>query len=119
VKIQDAANSAGANPGVKVMSLVAGMVVGADSIEDIDRLRHAGNALVFSGVRAPSTLVTFLRAFTHGHSVHRRRTGCERDRDGPGTADLVVWLDQLNRLDHVVEVGEGKDLPDSQVGLCE
>jgi hypothetical protein len=67
VTITDAANSAGANPAAKVMSLLAGMVAGADSIEDVDRLRHAGNAVVFDQIRAPSTLGTFLRAFTHGH----------------------------------------------------
>jgi hypothetical protein len=67
VKIVDAANSAGANPAAKVLSLLAGMVAGADSIEDIDRLRHAGNARVFDQIRAPSTLGSFLRAFTHGH----------------------------------------------------
>jgi hypothetical protein len=67
VMITDAANSAGANPAAKVMSLLAGMVAGADSIEDVDRLRHAGNAVVFDQIRAPSTLGTFLRAFTHGH----------------------------------------------------
>jgi hypothetical protein len=67
VRIKDADNSAGANPGAKVLSLVAGMVAGADSIEDVDRLRRAGNTLLFDGVRAPSTLGTFLRAFTHGH----------------------------------------------------
>jgi hypothetical protein len=67
VRIVGAANSAGANPAAKVMSLVAGMVAGADSIEDIDRLRYAGNAVVFDQIRAPSTLGTFLRAFSHGH----------------------------------------------------
>jgi Transposase DDE domain group 1 len=67
VAILDAANSAGANPTAKVMSLLAGMVAGADSIEDTDRLRHMGNGLVFDQIRAPSTLGTFLRAFTHGH----------------------------------------------------
>jgi hypothetical protein len=67
VAITGAANSAGANPAAKVMSLLAGMVAGADSIEDVDRLRHAGNQVVFEGIRAPSTLGTFLRAFTHGH----------------------------------------------------
>ena len=67
VTITGAANSAGANPGAKVMSLVAGMVAGADSIEDVDRLRHAGNTVVFDEIRAPSTLGTFLRSFTHGH----------------------------------------------------
>jgi len=70
-------NSAGANPHCKVVSLVAGMAAGADSIEDIDRLRHAGNRHVFGEMRAPSTLGTFLRAFTHGHGPlrdgHRRR----------------------------------------------
>ena len=67
VKIVDAGNAAGANPAAKVMSVLAGMVAGADSIEDIDRLRRAGTGLVFDQVRAPSTLGTFLRAFTHGH----------------------------------------------------
>jgi hypothetical protein len=67
VAIVDAENSAGANAPAKVMSLLAGMVAGADSIEDVDRLRHAGNRFVFDQMRAPSTLGTFLRAFTHGH----------------------------------------------------
>ena len=67
VAINGAANSAGANPTAKVMSLLAGMVAGADSITELDRLRHAGNSVVFDQVRAPSTLGTFLRAFTHGH----------------------------------------------------
>src|SRR5665811_2185921 len=34
--------SAGANAAVKVAALVAGMVVGADSISDLDVLRHGG-----------------------------------------------------------------------------
>ena len=59
--------TAGANPGAKVMSLVAGMAAGADSIDDLDVLRHAGAGRVFTGVRAPSTLGTFLRQFTFGH----------------------------------------------------
>jgi hypothetical protein len=67
VAITGARNSAGANPAAKVLSLLAGMVAGADSIEDMDRLRHAGNSIVFGGIRAPSTLGTFLRSFTHGH----------------------------------------------------
>jgi DDE family transposase len=67
VRITGVVNSAGAAPAAKVMSLLAGMVAGADSIEDVDRLRHAGNQVAFAGIRAPSTLGTFLRAFTHGH----------------------------------------------------
>ncbi len=57
----------GANAGLKVSSLVAGMVAGADSIDDMGLLRHGGMDRLFSGVRAPSTLGTFLRAFTFGH----------------------------------------------------
>jgi hypothetical protein len=67
VKIGDAVNSAGANPDAKVMSLLAGMVAGADSIADTDRLRHAGMGVAFDGVRAPSTVGSFLWSFTHGH----------------------------------------------------
>jgi hypothetical protein len=53
--------------GAKVSALVAGMVAGADSIADMDLLRHGGMDRLFGGVRAPSTLGTFLRAFTFGH----------------------------------------------------
>src|SRR6266498_4124638 len=55
VKITDAANSGGANAAAKVMSLLAGMVAGADSIADTDRLRLAAMEVAFGGVRAPST----------------------------------------------------------------
>src|SRR5450756_1373716 len=43
------------------------MVAGADSIDDMDLLRHGGMGRLFTGVRAPSTLGTFLRSFTFGH----------------------------------------------------
>jgi hypothetical protein len=59
--------SAGSNPGVKVTALVAGMVAGADSIDDMAVLRHGAMSRLFAGLRAPSTLGTFLRAFTFGH----------------------------------------------------
>ena len=55
------------NAAVKATSVVAGMLAGADSIDDLDLLRHGGMGRLFSGVRAPSTLGTFLRSFTHGH----------------------------------------------------
>ena len=58
---------AGCAAGSKVSALVAGMVAGADSIEDMDLLRHGAMRRLFSGVRAPSTLGTFLRAFRFGH----------------------------------------------------
>lgn len=58
---------AGANAAVKVAALVAGMVAGADSIDDMDLLRHGGMGKVFTGLRAPSTLGTHLRAYSFGH----------------------------------------------------
>jgi hypothetical protein len=57
----------GANAGLKVSSLVAGMVAGADSIDDMALLRHGGMGRVFTNAYAPSTLGSFLRAFTFGH----------------------------------------------------
>jgi len=57
----------GANAGLKVASLVAGMVAGADSIDDMALLRHGGMGRVFDNAYAPSTLGSFLRAFTFGH----------------------------------------------------
>ena len=57
----------GASPEVKVPALVAGMVAGADCIDGMDVLRHGGMGRLFGGVRAPSTLGTFLRCFSFGH----------------------------------------------------
>lgn len=59
--------SAGANGRAKVTALVAGMVAGADSIADMDLLRHGGMGRLFTGLRAPTTLGTHLRAYTFGH----------------------------------------------------
>jgi len=58
---------AGCNPELKMPALVAGMVAGADSIDDMGLLRHGAMRRLFTGVRAPSTLGTFLRSFTFGH----------------------------------------------------
>jgi hypothetical protein len=57
----------GANAGLKVASLVGGMVAGADSIDDMALLRHGGMGRVFARPYAPSTLGSFLRGFTFGH----------------------------------------------------
>ncbi|MEU9190047.1 hypothetical protein AB0D14_37045 [Streptomyces sp. NPDC048484] len=67
VKLSGAKNGAGTAADAKVMSVVGGMVAGADSIDDLDVLRHGGLPKLFSGVRAPSTLGMFLRAFTWSH----------------------------------------------------
>ncbi len=55
------------NADAKTAGVVGGMLAGADCIADLDLLRHGGMGRLFAGTRAPSTLGTFLRAFTHGH----------------------------------------------------
>jgi hypothetical protein len=67
----------GANPDLKIGALVAGMVAGADTIDGMDLLRHGAIPATIGGIRAPSTLGSFLRAFDHGNvrqlaAVHRR-----------------------------------------------
>jgi hypothetical protein len=57
----------GVNPQVKVPGVVAGMIGGADSIDDLGLLRHGAMSALFGGVRAPSTLGSFLRSFTWGN----------------------------------------------------
>jgi len=61
------ARPCGVNPQVKVPCLVAGMIGGADSIDDLGLLRHGAVGALFGGVRAPSTLGSFLRSFTWGN----------------------------------------------------
>ncbi len=66
-----------ANAAAKAACVMAGVLAGADSIDDLDVLRHGGMGRVFTDVRAPSTLGTFLRSFTFGHvreldAVHTR-----------------------------------------------
>jgi hypothetical protein len=57
----------GCNPAGKVTTIVAGMLAGADSIDDLNIARHGGMPSLFPSVYAPSTLGSFLRTFTHGH----------------------------------------------------
>ncbi len=57
---------AGHDTAGKVSSIVAGMIAGADSIDDVDVLREGAVRKVLPGVYTPSTLGTFLRAFTFG-----------------------------------------------------
>ncbi|NGP05885.1 hypothetical protein G6038_10440 [Rhodococcus sp. 14C212] len=52
------------DPAVKSASIVAGMLAGADRIDDLDVLRPGAMNRLFGGVRAPSTLGIYLRSFT-------------------------------------------------------
>lgn len=57
----------GANAGLKLSSLVAGMVAGVNNIDGMALLRHGGMRKLFASGYAPSTLGSFLRSFTFGH----------------------------------------------------
>ena len=63
----------GFNGSGKVATIVAGMLTGADSIDDLGVVRHGGMPQLFGGVYAPSTLGSVLRAFSHGHVRQLRR----------------------------------------------
>src|SRR3954447_9760795 len=60
--------SGAANPAPKLLTVIAGMCAGADSIDDLDMLRAGGMPILFDGVYAPSTLGTLLREFSFGHA---------------------------------------------------
>jgi len=91
-----------ANAGRKVMALLFAMVLGADSIDDCGVLRAGRTRRLLGGwVPAPSTLGTFLRAFTFGHvrqldallgqAIERAwKAGA-----GPGSGRLVVDVDSF------------------------
>jgi len=90
---------AGTAAGAKVSALVAGMVAGADSIADMGLLRHGGMDRLFEGVRAPSTLGTFLRAFTFGH-VRQLDAVAARFLTGLcGHAPLITTGEPISYLD--------------------
>jgi hypothetical protein len=89
-------------PGRKVMSLVHGMLAGADSIDDMNVLRAGCTGMILGHqVMAPSTLGTFLRAFSFGHvrqldrvldvTLHRAWAGGA----GPGELPLVIDIDSF------------------------
>jgi DDE family transposase len=90
------------NAGRKVMSLVYAMLLGADSIDDCDLLRSGRTRRLLGGwVPAPSTLGTFLRAFTFGHVRQLDRvlgqalTRAWQAGAGPGSERLVIDVDSF------------------------
>jgi hypothetical protein len=90
------------NTGRKVMSLIFAMALGADSIDDCDVLRAGRTRRLLGGwVAAPSTLGTFLRAFTFGHVRQLDRLLGEalerawRAGAGPGDGRLVIDVDSF------------------------
>src|SRR3954452_1823475 len=91
-----------ANPGRKVMTMLSAMALGADCIEDCDVLRSGQTTAVLGHrISAPSTLGTFLRAFTFGHVRQLDRvladclTRAWAAGAGPGDERLVVDVDSF------------------------
>jgi hypothetical protein len=90
----------GARPGRKVLTLVDAMIAGGSHIDHADVLRAGSTAAVLSHrVMAPSTLGTFLRAFTFGHVRQLEAViGKALERAwaagaGPGDGPLVIDVD--------------------------
>ena len=90
-----------ANAGRKVMALIYAMALGADSIDDCPVLRAAAPGGAWGLGPAPSTLGTFLRAFTFGHVrqldqvLGQALTRAWKAGAGPGAGRLVVDVDSF------------------------
>ena len=89
----------GANAGLKVTALVAGMLAGADSIDDMALLRHGGMKKLFTGAYAPSTLGSFLRAFTFGHVRQLDAVAWRWLVNVAQTAPIVAGIDDYALVD--------------------
>ena len=97
----DLGNAPGrANPGDKMLTLVASALAGGDCIDDADVLRTGGTAQTLGCVvKAPSTLGTFLRSFRWGHVRQLDRVSREllarawSAGAGPGDAPFTIDLD--------------------------
>ncbi len=91
-----------ANAGRKVIALLYAMVLGADSIDDCGVLRAGRTGRLLGGwIPAPSTLGTFLRAFTFGHVRQLDKLLGEalerawKAGAGPGDGRLVIDVDSF------------------------
>jgi len=89
----------GVNAQLKVLALVAGMIAGADSIDDMDLLRHGAMGRLFTGARAPSTLGTFLRSTSFGHVRQLDAVASRLLINLAGQAPLLPGADELAYLD--------------------
>ena len=89
-------------PGRKAMALIFAMVLGADCIDDCELLRSGRTRRLLGGwIPAPSTLGTFLRAFTFGHVRQLDRVLDEtlarawQAGAGPGLERLLIDIDSF------------------------
>ena len=102
-----------ANPGDKLLTLVASALAGGDCIDDADVLRRGGTAgAIGCVVKAPSTLGTFLRSFRWGHV--RQLDRVSRELLVPG---LGRWCGTRRRaVDHRPRLHHLRDLRTGQGG---
>ena len=89
----------GVNAHLKVPCLAAGMAAGADSIDDMDMLRHGAMDILFGGVRAPSTLGSHLRSYTWGNVSQLEKTGREFLAELARQAPLLPGAETLAFID--------------------
>jgi hypothetical protein len=89
----------GVSAQVKVPSVVAGMIGGADSIDDLDLLRHGAMPVLFGWIRAPSTLGSFLRSFTWGNVLQVEKVSRLLLAELAGRAPLLPGKDAVAFVD--------------------
>ena len=75
------------------------MAAGADSIDDMDLLRHGAMSTLFGGVRAPSTLGSHLRCYTWGNVSQLEKAGREFLVKLAGGAPLLPGAGTLAFID--------------------
>jgi Transposase DDE domain group 1 len=93
------AGECGVNAHLKVPCLVAGMAAGADSIDDMDVLRHGAMGTLFGGIRAPSTLGSHLRSYTWGNVAQLEKAGREFLAELVRQAPLLPGAETLAFID--------------------
>ena len=91
--------SGSANPAPKLLTVIAGMCAGADSIDDLDMLRAGGMPIVFDGVYAPSTLGTLLREFSFGHARQLESVLREHLCALAGRTEVLAGIDEQAFID--------------------
>ena len=89
----------GANAGLKALALVAGMLTGADSIDDMSVLRRGALRKLFTGTYAPSTLGSFLRAFAFGHVRQLDAAASRWLQNLAAVTPIVTGIDDLALVD--------------------
>jgi hypothetical protein len=96
----DAVVSRGYRPGRKILTVLAGLLAGADCIDDLAVLRAGSTGRILpTTLRAPSTIGTWLRSLTFGHVRQLDRlnelllTRAWQAGAGPGGDDLVIDVD--------------------------